>query len=83
MSLPAENEPMAICTDCEHSTFDCDATGCGGKYNAGFRSRAQLSDSDKLSAILENQVWLTNQVAGMMGQFENHPMFKLLRGRTK
>jgi hypothetical protein len=82
MTLPAE-KMTDPCPDCEQSELDCDMTGCGGKYNSGFRARMLMSDSEKLTAILENQVWLTTQVAGLMRQFENHPMMRLIRGTKK
>lgn len=75
MTLPAEQSAESpTCDECTQTTDACNLSGCAGQKNAGWRARAEWSDSAKLTAILEQQVWLTTQVAGILQAAQRNPM---------
>lgn len=77
MTIPAEStEPT--CETCTQELAACDMSGCLGRRNPGFRERAAMSDTQKLAAILENQVWLSGIVADMLNRFQSSPAFRMM-----
>jgi hypothetical protein len=78
MTIPAESSQPATCDECTQDLTACDMSGCLGRRNPGFRERANMTDSQKLSAILENQVWLSGIVADMLNRFQSSPAFRMM-----